>query len=282
MKHNTTNKVKEYFEADIISYSHNLDKELFDKWNSEIGRNLDSPMYLLCKDKDKLTIRSETQDLPKKLDTAEKKLKYAEIMLTTFVISINIATIGYFWFLPALWPIKFKLKKDGEKMAKHLSHSIPALKYYKEKRKLKYSDIEKAMAIFIALKRLDANYFKRYIGAMNLLSIYNVNYDFAEEVFLNFYKTMERFIALEINKKKKPPKKKEIQKVFIDLGFKKSLKDIDRIYKLRCNTVMHSVGNDINITLEDSMKCKIFTESLLNKYLTEYSIQEYQEYKKGK
>ena len=93
---------------------------------------------------------------------------------------------------------------------------------------------------------------------------------------------MERFIALEINKKKKPPKKKEIQKVFIDLGFKKSLKDIDRIYKLRCNTVMHSVGNDINITLEDSMKCKIFTESLLNKYLTEYSIQEYQEYKKGK
>lgn len=268
-----TKKKKYFIESSIVSHSHLFDKRSFKKWNKKHGETLDNPISFLFKSKNELTLKIELKEIIRKTRNKEYLLTRGLMMGTLHLISLNIATIGgHIWFLPSLWPIAFKLRENNSKKVTFLKHTTSVKAFYKKKKIIKYNLLKGATIIFISLARLDPLYFKRYIGGMNLLSVFNFGYDFNEEIFANFYKIIERLITVEILKTKKRLKLNEMKKVYKKFGFKDEMLDeVKNIYKIRCNTVMHSVGKEYKIKMEDSLKCKLLADFLLCKYLIQRS-----------
>ena len=126
-----------------------------------------------------------------------------------------------------------------------------------------------AIPILYTSLKLDPRFFELYSIAMTLFSSPCLQHPFYEEIFANFYKALERFIAIEITGKKKRVMLNELLQVFKDLKAPDDiLEEVKKVYVLRNSTVMHSVGNEMNIGFIEAGKCKTVLDFVLHTYLT--------------
>ena len=244
----------------VLTLTHKVAKTQLDEWNKRFGGKLYSPMLYEFIDDKSFNLIFFTQN----------RLKVPQIGYS-LLVSLNIATIGHFWSFPSLHHANFEIFDQEKKESSTFqpNSGVQALYAKQPKVDLTFDLVKKAHIIWCALIKLDEQFFKYYIAGMTLMTSPTAIYDFHEEVFFDFYKVIERFIAVEIYKNKKTPTVEEILNHMRQLGINDSefLEEAKKIYILRGGTVMHSVGKEKQITIDDALKCKCFADLFLNKEL---------------
>jgi len=246
--------------ARIRSYSHTLRKGIFDKWNE----TADFVKLKRVTDRD-IEMRLGIPPLANEHEVYASaiRLSYASLL------ALNVATLGHFWWPPAIWPMKISEVYDFKNR-----NEVTFAARSKEDRKwgskeLTQKNVMDAMTLTVGAAKLDGAYFEFYGLGLTFLSIPNPEHHFYREVFANFYKIIERLTVTDIlNKTKLMNEKKEIKEAMSGLGLDKAIVDeFDEIYKVRCRDAMHSWGREAVVTFEEAGKCKVMCDYYLYKYL---------------
>lgn len=244
----------------IKSYSHILEEGIFDKWNETVD---------LVKFK-----RITERDIEMRLGIPPLKNKdelYARAIMLSYatLMALNVATLGHFWWPPAIWPAKIKELYDFESGNEVRFKISPRKDRQWGNKELTQKNLDNAMVLVVGQPKLDEVYFEFYGLAMTFLSIPNLEHQFYKEIFANFYKIIERLTAVNIlGRKKLTKEKKQIKEVMKKLGMKEEIVDeFDEIYKVRSRDIMHSWGTEAPVTFEEAGKCKVLCDYFLYKYL---------------
>ncbi len=262
-------KLKWQIRAYIESYSHSLDAREFEKWNEETGKTLDAPL-LFEKTADREFVMAF--QLPENLNRSDPYVK-ASMVAISWLFGLNVASFGHIWWRSGVWPVRFDIRdiqKDAHATTRFVSHE----KREWGKKPLTKDLLQHAGLIFGMTTTLDEKFFEFYSIAMTLLSSPMIEHAFYQEIFANFYKIIERFVALHVLKtgKLEDVQLGKLLEIYGGIGANADILDeVKAAYILRSSTVMHSLGKDRPVTFEEAGKCKALADLLLNKYLTKWA-----------
>lgn len=252
--------------TDIRFYSHTIDKSVLDNWNEKMGKRLDSPILMKFVDSHSMKLQFYMAD---KFPLEDVEIR-ANMYTISLMVALNLAEPGaHIWWFPALWPVRYAIEENWQKIGIGLSYRPFTDRKYRNE---VFDDarLRRFGMIFSAAVGLKSTLFYHYTKAMNLLSSPSPEVKFYEEIFINFWKCIELFIAVEIKKNRKRVDRDDILQAFEDLGKpidEKWLKEIKKLYKLRGNTIAHSYGKEESVTFEEVGKCKVFADFLMYSHL---------------
>lgn len=253
--------------SEIFSYSHKLDKTVFEEWNKNIGEKLDSPMLFHYKDEKVFVHHFFLSD---EVSVEDLEIR-AFMMNTSMMVAFNIGNPGaHLWRPPLIWQYTMNIEHRQPKIG-----IIPTINIFSDRKYqglvLDKESIKRAELIWTVMPEIGARFFFHYIKAMNLLSVQPGDFNYYEEIFLNFWKALERFISVEYRKNKKDVDDKEIKRclssVYPSDFWSKFEDDFDELYRMRGNTAAHSYGKEKKITFEETMKVKVMTDFFIYKVL---------------
>jgi len=270
-----------YCSTIVYSYSHKLKRPVLDEWNHKIGSKLDSPINL--------NFISERKFLLNFFLPEGVSLKYVNIrsymLASVFLISLNVGNPGsHIWRKPAVFSHEIAIKEIKSNIELVPSYTIFSDRKYPENLFLDRESLIRAERVFAASTTLKERFFFNYIKGMNLLSIYSTNADFYEEIFLNFWKSIEILIATFRGGKVKANVKTLLnfynQQLpnFLEGEMKR---EFISLYRIRGNTISHSLSKRKKVGFEEAMKVKLFADVLIYKTLKKKFLLKKELYKNG-
>jgi len=248
-----------YGEVQIRSYSHIISQEFVQVWNE-----LDNAIKLQKLSKRLLRVGFI---LPELKDDNELYIR-STMMSVIFVVPLNVGTFGHFWWDPPAWPFRFSKLFDLKG-----NHDVQVRVSIEDKtqwnhRPLTRDDVLMVRKIYAGLGMLNEAYFKLYSLATTFLGAHSIESEFYTEAFSNFYRLIERFVKVELLKKKKGKLKVwQIQKALMSLGVEESIVAVlDDLAETRSRDTMHALGVEKLVTFEEAGKCKLLCDYMLHKY----------------
>ena len=256
-----------YVEAPVYCYSNVITDEAVEAWN-EMANGIKLK---------KITERKiEVQFVLPELTNGNNLFIKATMLAISFVVSLNVGTFGHFWWAPPAWPFRFtKLFDFKNKINVQIKIQKQDDKQWSHKALTK-QDMTRVAQVFSAITPLDETYFRLYSIGATLLETENRDFNFYTEVFSNFYRLIERFVKVEILKRKKGDLNlKIIKKVLSSLSIDQDIVNVlDGLTQVRSRDAMHAYGIEKEITFEEAGKCKILCDLMLFKF-TEQEFDKY-------
>jgi len=201
--------------------------------------------------------------------TAERFALIAHVCFSTFIMALNIATLGHFtwnWstFTPPLYKFIDPQHEDNT--------TIVSLQILKKKenniRDITKNEIRNASLLYGALaKEKESNVRKEYIKGILHLSLDFFDINFHREAFGNFYRSFEYFATGRVLKVRRLSNElKELQEVITDFGFGNQIAEEFRsLYQLRSSQIMHAQKKQVEVKIDDVLKMKTILDGILYK-----------------
>jgi hypothetical protein len=213
-----------------------------------------------------LSIRSiEGQDA-----TERTYVPHAHHVIKTFLVAINVATLGIFYWSAEPWvhPVLFMSDDFENKEVRAIALIATSSNTFEELKTIDEFEVQNAVIIFGVLARektidLESEYSK---GLLLLrMNFYDIN--FRREAFLCFYRALENFVAVRILRVRKLKNELfDLQKAIAQLGASQELIDeLREIYTTRSSQVAHAQVTPREITFEEVMKAKVFLDFVMHK-----------------
>ena len=252
-----------YLNTRIISHHNKLEEDSFELFSTEKTALRISNVH-----RNHFTISIENiKDLPE-----ERFISYAHEILSVYLVSLNIASLGHFsWDFQLVSPVPyFKSEELGELEDFLFLHKTSTYEFDDEPLEFHKDFAWRSLKIMIALGReKDIIFINEYIkGVFNFHNSF-LNLNFKNEAFSNFYRAFEYFCTVKLLKVKNlDNEKKQLKSVLKDFGFdEETLDEFDKIYRARCNEIMHAQkGLKSEVELDLIVKLKIFLDSILHTY----------------
>lgn len=217
----------------------------------------------------KLTVENKAEWITQK----DQFIPLAHISLSTFLIAINVASLGLFvWdFEPSMPPLYIITSDSDTDQGIISSNQILSdkIRELHDIRNLEKNEISGAALLWIALvDELDENVRKEYSKGLYHIIIKSFDVDFIREAFGNFYRALEYFITRKILKVKNLKNdKKQIEDALLGLGLDKDVvEEFGPLYIIRSENVMHAQKTPKQITIENVLKMKLFLDAVMHRY----------------
>jgi len=202
---------------------------------------------------------------------AADDLPTAHFVASSFLIALNIGTMGYFtWRMqPSLDPmyhVREKNKAESVRMISLLRDKPIDFGVIEE---FSRKEIMNTAVIFGALLRDRESHPKAdYLKGLVHICVSHFDIDFYREAFGNFYRALETTVTLRILKKKNLKNEvKDIQKALEEVGADEHLQAAfqNEIYPIRSSQVAHAQKQQIAIDINDVIKVKLLTDLVMYK-----------------
>lgn len=199
-----------------------------------------------------------------------QKVHTAHQVIRMLLISLNVASLGYFYWKNAPWlhPILITSEDLAEtNQANSALLAIPVHSFEKKSQITKL-DAQNAILIFgILAKERTFDLDEEYTKGILLLRMQFCDVEFRREAFLCFYRALEYFIASRVLKVKKFTNElKDMQRGLASVGLKNIILDeFKEIYTIRSSQAAHSQITPRKITFEEVMKAKVFLDFVIHK-----------------
>ncbi|KAF0144971.1 MAG: hypothetical protein FD156_1298 [Nitrospirae bacterium] len=188
------------------------------------------------------------------------------LMFGIFIMSLNIATVGYFtWDLNLSPKYKVTNAEDGKPLGMLSLHKNAH--YPSEVVDITDANIRKAILILGVLTRQSESIVvQEYLRGILHISLNFTFIDFSREAFGNFYRSFENVATEKILKVTKLNNElKELQQALRIIGLKEDIiKEFKLLYRLRSAQIMHAQKKQIKIELDDVFKMKVILDCVLH------------------
>lgn len=206
------------------------------------------------------------------VETVEHFVATAHNIISAFVMSLNIATLGHFvWASGRGTYLPYELIDPYcENTSKRLlvAFNSKSKTWGIDLSNITREEVRRAALLFIALaKEMDSNVRREYIKGIIHLSLDVHDISFHKEAFANFYRSLEFLVTERVLKVKKLKNElKQIQDAIQSLGFQSDLvEEFESLYKLRGDQVMHAQKKQNEIERDDAYKMKVLLDAMLYK-----------------
>lgn len=250
---------------DIRSQSHRISNGCFDFFTQnatgfEITRLSDATFTLSV---DTRTFENFGSDNP---------LFHAHWSASCFLISLNIATIGYFCWneSPSLHPIYRVQESSAGEFGHDVTWQQQSQEMCTELRELTDLDVENVVIIFGSLSHdQDSNFRIEYLKGLLHIGVSHVDVSFYREAFGNFYRCVEAFITQRVlHVKQLSSEVKDIQRglKLLGVGDDVLLAAFKEIYAIRSNQFAHAQKPQLPFEFDNVLKVKAFADLVMYKY----------------
>lgn len=201
--------------------------------------------------------------------TIEDFFPTAHLIASNFIMSLNIASLGHFTWVAGnqLYPT---YDVDPIDKSKRIVLSAEPT-FPSEERYLTESEVRQAAIIYGSiLREIDQNIRQEYVKGILHLGLSFGDINFNKEAFGNFYRSFEYFVTRKILQVKKlKNEEKELTKAIKSAGLSKEVvEEFNGLYRIRSEQVMHAQRPQVEITQDDVLKMKVFTDFLLHRHYT--------------
>jgi hypothetical protein len=202
---------------------------------------------------------------------SDKPLFHAHWSASCFLIALNIATVGYFYWneSPSLHPIYRVQESSATESDQKTTWQQPPQELFTELRELSDLDVQNIIIIFGSLSQdRDSNSRIEYLKGLLHISASHVDVSFYREAFGNFYRCIESFITQRILQVKQLSNEvKDIQCGLKSLGCDDVLlAAFKEIYAIRSNQFAHAQKPQRPFEFDDVLKAKAFADLVMQKY----------------
>jgi hypothetical protein len=213
------------------------------------------------------------QDIPERT-----KVHHAHNGTLIFLVALNVATIGLFYWAVDPWthPV-YGLQDEPESAPVRMGSLIATPDTTFEKRKdLTDFDVQNALIIFGMLAKEKDQFLEReYIRGILLLrmSFYDIN--FCREAFMCFWRALENFIGVRILKVSKLKNElRDLQRGLTMVGASTELvSELRDVYAIRSSQVAHAQVAPRLVTFDEVMKTKVFLDFVMHKTFKAQGVQ---------
>lgn len=249
--------------CELQTSSHSLSQEAFSVFASSQGN---TRIQVLSSSE----LRISVQHIGDASDSTLDKLAAAHHAIQLYLIALNVASLGYFYWKQAPWlhPVFTLSKELGGANATQSAliatpeHTYPAIEPVSKLM------VQNAILVFGMLAKertfaLDSEYAKGLL----LLRMRFANVHFRTEAFMCFYRALEYFIASRVlGLSKLSNELKDIQRGLELVGLGGILaKEFKEIYVLRSSQAAHTQVTPRDLTFDEVMKAKIFLDFVIHK-----------------
>lgn len=203
-------------------------------------------------------------------DSTLDKLHEAHHIIRTFLVSFNVASIGYFYWANAPWlhPIlSTSSDLDGANSSDTALIAEPQHTFERRELLTKLA-VQNAILIFGIFARersfaLDTEYVKGIL----LLRMQFCDIHFRTDAFMCFYRALEFFVASRLLKVKKLTNElKDLQRGLATIGLDGGVLDeFKQIYIIRSSLAAHTQTQPRAVTFDEVMKAKVFLDFVIHK-----------------
>ena len=201
---------------------------------------------------------------------SEHILYHSHLWATSFLIALNIATLGYLSWkdAPSLHPIYRVLGTDSHQVRDTIAlvQQVPIT--LERDRELTDLDIHNALITLGALTQdNDPNSRVEYLKGLLHIGASHLDVTFYREAFGNFYRCMESFVTRHVlGVRQLSNEVKDIQRALAQIGAGDELQTaFKEIYAIRSNQVAHAQKQQIAFELDDVFKAKAFADLVMYK-----------------
>lgn len=203
-------------------------------------------------------------------DTSERFAGRCHEILSYFLVSINVATLGnYSWDIQFVATTPYIFVDEDKDKPEPLFHSPEQYRSKDIDLDITEGLVWRTLQLFLAMgSEKDDSFRKEYIKGLYNFHHRFLDIHFTNEAFSNFYRAFEYFCTKKMLKKRKlTNEKKELRAVLLDFGYSDELVSVfDVLYRIRSNQAMHSQKGLEEIDIEAVTKLKIFLDSVMHKY----------------
>ena len=228
----------------------------------------------------RIRVLSETQMLISvrhpgpETDSSLERLHHAHQVIRTFLISFNVASIGYFYWTNAPWihPVLSTTSDlDGADRSDDALIAKPEHNF-EHKDPLTKLAVQNAILIFgIFAKESSVALDTEYTKGILLLRMQFCDINFRTEAFMCFYRALEFFVTSRLLKVKKLTNElKDIQRGLATVGLDGDVLDeFKQIYVIRSSLAAHTQIQPRSLTFDEVMKAKVFLDFVIHKTFVE-------------
>lgn len=243
----------------IITNSHRLNEAAF-----TILAHRDSPFHI--KDLNTHTFSLVCPYKPDRHKDLEHFAISTHLAYASFIMSLNIATIGYFnWELnlsPQYTLENIEKWKPLGSITFHNKSKFPA-----DLVDITPDDIRKAILLFgVLCNENESVVVQEYLRGILHLSLNFTFINFTKEAFGNFYRAFENVATERILKVSKLKNElKELQEALRMVGVDKDIiAEFKILYRLRSSQIMHAQNKQISVSSDDVFKMKVILDFVLH------------------
>jgi hypothetical protein len=256
------NKKIDRFVCEIKSHSHILKESAFAFLKS--GESLIRVIEVKNN-----AFKIEVQTSENMRGTKDKNIEYAFFVTTSFLMALNIASLGHFsWSIGSrlFWFFDY-CNDSGLKEKVFIHHN--AIQYPADKKEFTEIDAKNSIIILgsILLEK-DQGFRREYLKGITHMNAGFGDLIYHRESFANFYRSLEYFVTTKVLKKKRLKNElKELQKGIKRIGLDNEFIDEFKVlYRIRSEQVMHAQKKQKEVDTDDVFKIKTFTDYAFHKY----------------
>ncbi|MEQ1861834.1 MAG: hypothetical protein ABMA13_18095 [Chthoniobacteraceae bacterium] len=188
-------------------------------------------------------------------------------ILSEFLIALNVGSMGHFeWAAKTAAPPTYSLFNKDTRSAVGLA-SARHYKYPEKKSPLTNEDLGRAVVVFEGLCNEPNNYVRtEYLKGIYHLGLEFFDLTFRKDAFANFYRAFEHFVTDRVLRVAKLTNElKQMAEAMRQVGLPESMVGAfgPDLYRLRCEQVMHSQKQQVEITWEDAAKMKAYADTMM-------------------
>jgi hypothetical protein len=200
---------------------------------------------------------------------SEDALYHAHMMASSFLVALNIATVGYFCWRspPAFHPI-YHIQNNSNDEERHIALYQERKITFDSIRDLTDLNLENAIIIFGSLVRDEDSHSRiDYLKGLLHISASHLDIDFNREAFGNFYRCMEAFVTRKVLRVKTLSNEvKDIQRALKQIGAGEDLTStFKEIYAIRSNQVAHAQKKQAKVEFHNVLGAKAFADMVMHK-----------------
>ena len=192
---------------------------------------------------------------------------HAYKMASMFLMALNLATAGYFWWADQVRLDPFYRVVEGNAVVRLESLSQTRSRAFEQIKDLLELQVHNALVIWGALVRdKDQENWRGYQKGLLLLTAEHFDLDFHRDAFLHFYRCVESFVTQKIlGVPRLNNELRQIQQALAQVGAEDLQNEFREIYALRSSQVAHAQNVQRAISFDEAIVAKCFADMLMYK-----------------
>lgn len=205
--------------------------------------------------------------------TRDEHLHHAHQAIKALVLSLNVGSLGYFYWKNGPWAhpiLTLSDDLDGATEQQIALVTEPPAASFGELRPFSQMDEYRSVLLFGVFARGSAHVLENeYCRGLLLFRMQFCDIDFRRDAFMCFYRVLEHFVTRRvIGKPRLQNELKDIQSCIRQLGLGQDIaEELKELYLVRSSQTAHAQNIQRKITADEVMKVKVFVDALLFKIL---------------
>ena len=198
------------------------------------------------------------------------KVHHAHNATRAFLVALNVATIGMFYWASDPWVHPIYGVSDGPDLPpiRHGALVVHPFQKFEEIKEITDLDVQNALIIFGMLaKEKSPTLESEYAKGLLLLRMNFYELNFCREAFMCFWRALENFVAARILRVTKLKNElRDFQRALTTIGASDGLvNELKEVYVVRSSQAAHAQVAVRDITFDEAMKAKVFLDFVMHK-----------------